>query len=106
MRERRSANLEGRFPGRAVRAHRDVVRWLVVFRRNGSVPGDELPLETGRAADFLRWPIRGARPIPRPGRGPVSCGEKWRLRDEKIVAAGRSLLATFLHIENATHDTR
>src|ERR1700722_15270270 len=98
MRERRSANLGIRFPGRVVRGRRDVVRWLVVFRRTGSGSGDGLPEGIGRAAGFLRWPIRGARPIPRPGRGPVSCGEKWRLRDEKIVAAGRSLLATFLHI--------
>src|ERR1700693_4878286 len=106
MRARRSANLGIRFPGRVVRERRDAVRWLVVFRRNGLVPDDGLPLETGRASDFLRWPIRGARPIPRPGRGLVSCDEKWRLRDEKIVAAGRSLLATFLHTENATHDAR
>src|ERR1700688_2613006 len=104
MRARRSANLGIRFPGRVVRERRDAVRWLVVFRRNGLVPDDALPLETGRAVDFLRWLIRGARPIRRPSRGPVCRGEKWRRPDEKIVAAGRSLLATFLHTENAIHN--
>src|ERR1700676_5320337 len=105
MRATHSADLETGSPDRVVRVPRDAVRWPVVSRRNGSVLDAGLPQRTGRAADFLRWPAPGARPIPHPDRDPTVRGGKRKLPCGKIAAAGQSLIATFfLHRENSTHD--